>query len=116
MVVSLLCSSPLLFLQPNASVPNLERQRKERDRISLEIRRKYFNHPEAIKHAAMLIHRDQKNVSAEWVHRKILEDPNNGDVFMQTFENRTMEPAKKMPILTAVAFLINQVIYIFYTY
>ena len=86
-----------------------KKQRMERDRVSLEIRRKYFEHPEAIKHAAMLIHRDQKNVGAQWVHKKILQDPHNGDIFMEAFQNRDKEPAHKMPTLTALGYVLNQV-------
>ena len=99
------------MFQPNSSIPNRfsKQELKERDRISLEIRQKYGKHPEAILHAAMLTHRDQGNVSAHWVHKKILEDPQNGDVFMEAFESRNKEPAKKMPVFTALAFVLNQV-------
>ena len=50
-----------------------------------------------------------QNNNAKKVHKKILEDEDNGDIFMEAFERRTKEPAKKMPILTATAFVINQV-------
>ena len=92
------------MLQPNSNLPNPEHQRRERDRQSLEIRTKYD--PEAIKHAAMLC---LQNSNAKKVHKKILDDENNGDIFMEAFESRAKEPATKMPILTATAFVINQV-------
>ena len=51
-----------------------------------------------------------ENENAKKVHKKILEDENNGDIFMAAYENRAKEPATKMPILTALGFLINQVL------
>ena len=92
------------MLQPNSNLPNPELQRRERDRDSLDIRKKYD--PEAIKHAAMLC---LQNSNAKKVHKKILEDEANGDIFMEAFENRHKEPAKKMPVLTALGFVLNQV-------
>ena len=57
----------------------------------------------------MLTYRDEKYKKAEQVHRKILEDPNNGQIFMEAFENRAKEHAKKMPTLTALGYVLNQV-------
>ena len=104
-----------ILLQPNSHVPNPDQQRRDRDirdQISQEIRRKYAKYPDAIKHAAMLTYRDEEQKNAEKVHRLILKDPKNADIFIETFENRDKQPAKKMPTLTALGFLINQV----YTY
>ena len=102
------------LLQPNSTAqnPNPDQQRRDRDirdQISQEIRRKYGKHPDAIKHAAMLIYRDENQKNAEKVHRLILKDPKNGDILMDAFQNRDKMPAKKMPTLTALGFLINQV-------
>ena len=52
-----------------------------------------------------------ENENAKKVHKKILEDEKNGDIFMEAFENRAKKPATKMPILTALGFVINQVKY-----
>ena len=101
-----------ILLQPNASIPKSDQQRRDRDirdQISREIRRKYGKYPEAIKHAAMLTYKDEEHKNAEKVHRMILKDPKNADIFMDKFENRDKEPAKKMSTLTALGFLINQV-------
>ena len=102
-----------ILLQPNSSVQNPDQQRRERDirdQISQEIRRKYAKHPDAIKHAAMLIYRDEKQANAEKVHRLILKDSKNGDIFMEAFEKRDKKPAKKMSTLAALGFFINQVL------
>ena len=104
-----------ILLQPNLNQQQ-RRDRDIRDQISQEIRRKYGKHPDAIKHAAMLIYRDEKQVNAEKVHRLILKDPKNGDILMDAFENRDKKPAKKMPVLTALGFLINQVHRLIVTY
>ena len=83
--------------------------RKRRDRISLEIRDKYKDDPEAIKHAAMILV-SEENVNAGKVHQHILDDSNSGDIFMDAFNNKAKESATKMPKITALAFLLNEVI------
>ena len=44
----------------------------------MDIRTKFGDNPDAIKHAAMLC---LENENAKKVHKKILEDESNGDIF-----------------------------------
>ena len=51
----------------------------------------------------------EENVNAGKVHKHILDDSSSGDIFMNAFENRAKESATKMPKLTALGFLLNEV-------
>ena len=82
--------------------------RGRRNRLSAEIREKYKDDPEAVIHAAMLLV-GQQNVNAQKVHKHILDDVSVGDVFMEAYEKRNVEPAKKMPKISALGFILNQV-------
>ena len=87
--------------------------RARRNRLSAEIREKYKDDPEAVIHAAMMLV-GQQNVNAQKVHKHILDDVSVGDVFMEAYEKRNVEPAKKMPTLTALGYVLNQVQVFFY--